>query len=134
MPKLDFKKQDKPLYAAKAGQWQTIDVPGMRFLMIDGRGDPNGHAYARALSALYPLAYTIKFALKAETADFVVPPLEALWWADDPSAFVRGERSEWHWTTMLRMPATVTAKSSGRRKRGGPRQAGQTAEVRSVGT
>ena len=56
-----------------------------------------------------PLAYTIKFALKAETADFVVPPLEALWWADDPSAFVRGERSEWQWTTMLRMPATVMA-------------------------
>lgn len=108
MPKLDFKKHDKPLYTGKVGQWQSIDVPQMCFLMIDGEGDPNGPAYARALSAIYPLAYTIKFAAKADGADFVVPPLEALWWADDPTAFVRGARSEWRWTAMLRMPATTT--------------------------
>lgn len=108
MAKLDFKKQDKALYSGEVGQWQTIEVPRMCFLMVDGRGDPNGPAYAAALSAIYPLAYTIKFAAKADDADFVVPPLEALWWADDPTAFVRGERSEWQWTAMIRMPALVS--------------------------
>jgi len=108
MNKLDFKKQEKHLYTSKVGQWDSINVPAMRFLMIDGVGDPNGPIYARALSALYPLAYTLKFASKEDGADFVVSPLEALWWANDPTAFVRGERSEWRWTAMLRMPTTVT--------------------------
>lgn len=111
MTKLDFKFKDKALYRGVVGRWDVVNVPPMRFLMIDGAGDPNGPVYARALAALYPLAYTLKFAAKADGADFVVPPLEALWWADDPTAFVRGERSEWQWTAMLRMPPSVTART-----------------------
>lgn len=80
----------------------------MQFVMIDGQGDPNGPTYARAISVLYPVAYAMKFAAKAQGADFVVPPLEALWWADDPSAFVAGDRSAWRWTAMIRMPETLS--------------------------
>ena len=108
MNKLDFKKQDRALYAGKLGQWDTVDVPEMLFLMIDGTGDPNGPNYARALSALYPVGYALKFASKANDADFVVPPLEAVWWADDPGAFVRNDRSSWRWTAMLRMPEDLS--------------------------
>ena len=49
----------------------------------------------------------VLYAAKANDADFVVPPLEALWWADDPRAFVRNERSTWRWTAMLRMPSNL---------------------------
>ena len=90
--KLDFKKRDKALYSGKPGRWDRLTIPPMTFLAIDGQGDPNGPAYARALSVLYPVAYAIKFAHKARGADFVVPPLEALWWADDPSVFVSNTR------------------------------------------
>ncbi len=54
----------------------------MRYLMIDGHGDPNDSpAYGEALSALYPIAYKLKFLSKQEYGrDYVVPPLESLWW------------------------------------------------------
>lgn len=107
MDKLDFKKRDRALYSGKAGVWAELDVPEIGFLSISGQGDPNGASYARALAALYPVAYAIKFARKANGADFVVPPLEALWWAEDPSAFVTGDRAAWRWTAMLRLPEGV---------------------------
>ncbi|MGR3760631.1 GyrI-like domain-containing protein [Roseobacteraceae bacterium NS-SX3] len=38
-----------------------------------------------------------------------MPPLQALWEADDPSAFTSDDRAAWRWTVMLRMPDAVTA-------------------------
>ena len=111
MTKLDFKKTEKSLYSGKAGRWDQIDVPMMQFLAIEGRGDPNGPDYAAALTALYPLAYAIKFAAKSEGQDYVVPPLEALWWADALDAFTANRRDEWQWCAMLRVPSFVTAKT-----------------------
>jgi len=34
----------------------------------------------------------MKFAAKSLGQDYVAPPLEALWWADDPGSFVRREK------------------------------------------
>lgn len=108
MEKLDFKKADKAFYTGKAGVWDMLDVPAWSFIMMDGQGNPNGPSYARALAALYPVAYAIKFASKAVGNDYVVPPLEALWWAENPDAFTQNRRDEWQWTVMLRVPETVT--------------------------
>ncbi|CUK14551.1 hypothetical protein PH7735_03933 [Shimia thalassica] len=108
MEKLDFKKVDKAFYTGKAGVWDILDVPAWSFIMVDGQGNPNGHSYARALAALYPVAYAIKFASKAVGNDYVVPPLEALWWAENPDAFTQNRRDEWQWTVMLRVPETVS--------------------------
>lgn len=106
--KLDFKKADKPYYSGKVGRWDRIFIPPLQFLSITGQGDPAGPHYARALGALYPLAYGIKFAQKAAGADFVVPPQQSLWWADDPGSFVRMEREKWRWCAMIRMPDAVS--------------------------
>jgi hypothetical protein len=46
-----------------------IEVPPMKFLMSDGLGAPEGPDYAASLAALYPLAYTLKFALKKERGE-----------------------------------------------------------------
>lgn len=107
MSKLDFKKSDKAFYTGKQGRWDRLRVPGMCFLAIEGQGDPNGPGYAAALGVLYPLAYGVKFASKAGGLDYVVPPLEALWWAEDPEAFVSGDRCAWQWRAMLRMPEEI---------------------------
>jgi hypothetical protein len=127
MDKRDFKKDDRAFYTGKPGRWDRLTLPEMSFLTIDGQGDPDGPAYAAALGALYPLAYGIKFACKSDGADFVVPPLEALWWADDPRAFVAGERAAWRWRVMIRVSDSVTpaaletARMAARRKgREGP--------------
>jgi hypothetical protein len=41
--------------------------------------------------------------------DFGVLPLEGLWWADDMSDFVNGNKSNWYWTMMIMQPDIVTS-------------------------
>ncbi len=94
-------------YRATRGRFRVVDVPDLRYLMVDGRGDPNtSPAFGEAIAALYPVAYKLKFASKDELGrDYVVPPLEGLWWADDPSVFtVARDRSRWQWTLLLLVP------------------------------
>ena len=108
--KIDFKKT-RDCYQARRGQFRIVDVPDLQYLMIDGHGDPNtAPAYADALAALYPVAYKIKFASKRELdRDYVVPPLEALWWATDMAAFTaRRDKSQWDWTVMIMAPEWIT--------------------------
>lgn len=107
--KVDFKRTLDG-YQARSGEFRVIDVPEHRYLMIDGHGDPNTSPdYARALEALYPVAYKLKFASARQLGrDYVVPPLEGLWWADDMRAFTsRRDKSRWHWTMMLLAPDWV---------------------------
>ncbi|MEV7692304.1 GyrI-like domain-containing protein [Microbacterium sp. NPDC089189] len=107
--KLDVKK-DLDGYQARRGQFRVIEIPVTRYLMVDGHGDPNtSPAYTQALQALYPVAYTLKFASKRELGrDYVVPPLEGLWWADDMDAFTTArDKSQWDWTMMLMVPEWI---------------------------
>jgi hypothetical protein len=82
----------------------------MDFLMIDGHGDPNtALEYKDAVAALYAVAYKVKFASKRGLdRDYVVPPLEGLWWAEDMSAFVERDKSTWDWTMMIMQPEWIT--------------------------
>lgn len=104
--KVDLKKT-LDSYQAKRGEFRVVDVTEMRYLMIDGHGDPNtSPVFAAALEALYPVAYKLKFASKRELGrDYVVPPLEGLWWADDMETFTTSrDKSRWDWTMMLMVP------------------------------
>lgn len=104
--KVDLKKQI-PTYAAPRGRFEIVTVPPMRYLAIDGAGDPNtASAYADALATLYPVAYALKFVSKRELdRDYVVMPLEALWWADDMASFTAArDKSRWRWTAMILVP------------------------------
>jgi hypothetical protein len=85
-------------------------VPPMRFLMIDGRGDPNtSQDYKDAVEALYAAAYTLKFAIKkGRGIDYPVMALEGLWWADDMADFSLDRREGWLWTMMIMQPEIVT--------------------------
>ena len=111
MEKLDLKRELKHLYLPSAKQVVAVDVPAMSFLMIDGQGDPNtSQAYADAVEALFTVAYAIKFGIKKgpKGLDYGVMPLEGLWWADDMSDFIAGNRSGWQWTMMIMQPHIVT--------------------------
>jgi len=109
MDKIDFKKALKTLYDAPKGRFARVDVPRLRYVMIDGQGDPNtAPAYKAAIEWLYPVSYAMKFALKRELGkDYVVPPLEGLWWADDPADFVARRKDRWRWTMMIMVPDFV---------------------------
>lgn len=108
--KLDLKQELKDLYRPPARGIGVVDVPALNFVMVDGRGDPNrAPAYRDAIEALYAVAYTIKFALKASGKDFAVMPLEGLWWADAMADFAAGNRDKWQWTAMIALPDFVSA-------------------------
>ncbi|WP_423219286.1 hypothetical protein [Clostridium sartagoforme] len=89
MDKLDYKKAFKDLYLPKT-QPIEITVPSMTFIMVDGQGDPNNKdgEYQDAIELLYGLSYTIKMNKNIRNEienyfDYVVPPLEGLWWLKD---------------------------------------------------
>jgi hypothetical protein len=108
--KTDFKKT-LDSYQATRGKFRLIDVPKLQYLMVDGEGDPNtSAAYSEAIAALYPVAYKLKFASKTEMGkDYVVPPLEGLWWAQDMESFTAArDKSRWQWTLMLLTPDWIT--------------------------
>ena len=104
--KTDFKRS-LDAYQARAGRFRIVEVPALQYLMIDGRGDPNtSSAFADAVTALYPLAYKLKFASKRDLGrDYVVMPLEGQWWAEDRDCFTTArEKSRWDWTLMIMVP------------------------------
>lgn len=111
MPAIDFKKTI-PSYAAKKNTFAVVEVPPLRYLMIDGSGDPNtSQAFTEAISTIYPVAYRLKFTSKKTLGqDYSVMPLEALWWSDDPANFTTAlDKSKWSWTVMNLVPDWITA-------------------------
>jgi len=106
MTKIDFKKEWKELYLPSKKEFQVVDVPPLQFLMVDGHGDPNtSSAYQDAVETLYAVAYKIKFTSKKAGKDYVVPPLEGLWWAQNMEAFTTArDKSQWDWTMMIMTP------------------------------
>jgi len=107
MDKLDFKAELKHLYQPAAKAFVLVEVPRLDFLMVDGHGDPNtAPAYREAVEALYAVSYKLKFMSKKEQGkDYVVPPLEGLWWAQDMQAFTTlRDKSAWDWTMMIMQP------------------------------
>ena len=109
--KVDFKKS-LDSYQARHREFRVLDVPSLQYLVVDGHGDPNtASEYADAIGALYPVAYKIKFASKQDLGrDYVVPPLEALWWASDMDVFTTArDKSQWSWTAMIMVPDWITS-------------------------
>jgi hypothetical protein len=110
MIKLDFKKEYKHLYLPSKKEFTVVNVPPMKYLMIDGHGNPNNDpVYAETLQTLYSLAYTLKFALKPQGIEYSVAPLEGLWWMPDMSEFSVANKDRWDWTMMIMQPDQVTS-------------------------
>lgn len=107
---IDFKKTEKEFYSPKTTP-SIVDVPAMKFITVDGKGDPNqSQEYVEAVETLYGLTYSIKMRHKS-ILEYVVPPLEGFWSVDDE---FRGggasitDKSKFVWTMMIRQPDFVT--------------------------
>jgi hypothetical protein len=107
--KTDFKKEIAT-YAARRGHFAIVDVPPLRYLMIDGHGDPNAQEYSDAITTIFSVGYKLKFMSKKEDdRDYVVMPLEALWWSDEMAAFTNDrDKSRWDWTALNLVPDWIT--------------------------
>ena len=110
----DFKKEEKQFYKPKTIP-EIIDIPKMKFIAIDGMGDPNelDGEYQAAVKQLYSLAYTIRMSDRnGYTIDdffvFVVPPLDGYWWQDGVHGGDSSRKEDFQWVMKLRMPEYVT--------------------------
>ena len=114
----DFKKEYKEYYLPPK-EPTILTVPAMNYLAVRGTGDPNeeGGAYKAAIELLYGVAYTIKMSKKTDHRiegyfDFVVPPLEGLWWEEVNEKAAEGfsytDKSRLHWISLIRLPHFVT--------------------------
>ena len=114
MEKLDYKKEYKDLYLPKTKP-MLIQVPNMKFIMIKGKGNPNSESgeYQEALSLLYALSFTIKMSKLGENRikgyfEYVVPPLEGLWWNEGNKTVDYQQKEKFVWISMIRQPEFVT--------------------------
>jgi len=107
--KVDFKREIDA-YRARQGEFRIVTVPDLQYLMIDGHGDPNAGGFTDAAEALYPVAYRLKFASKRTLGrDYVVMPLEGLWWAGDMESFTAArDKSRWDWILMIMVPDWIS--------------------------
>jgi len=109
---IDYKKEYKDLYLPKI-EPSLIKIPEMVFVAVEGKGDPNDEngEYQTALGILYGIQYTIKMSKKGTNVpngyfDYVVPPLEGLWWTLEKNIDLRN-KSKFNWISMIRLPEYV---------------------------
>ena len=112
----DFKKEYKEFYMPKSVP-EIVIVPKANYIAVRGIGDPNqeGGAYQSAVSILYAVAYTLKMSYKTDYRiegffEYVVPPLEGFWWQEGVDGIDYGDKSTFHWISVIRLPEFVTKK------------------------
>jgi hypothetical protein len=92
----------RELYLPTTKDFVFVDVPDMRFVMIDGEGSPDDDRYRHAVTWLFAVIHPLKRIAKERMGkDFVEPPLEGLWWADDVRDLVAGNRERLKWRAMI---------------------------------
>jgi len=114
MEKFDYKKEYKDIYLPKTKP-MIIDVPNMKFIKVEGKGNPNTEngEYQEALQLLYALSFTIKMSKMGEKKiegyfEYVVPPLEGLWWNEGNTNVDYNHKEKFEWISMIRQPEFVT--------------------------
>lgn len=112
----DFRKEYKEFYMSKRVP-EIVTVPKANYIAVRGMGDPNkeGGAYQSAVSILYAVAYTLKMSYKTDYRiegffEYVVPPLEGFWWQEGVDGIDYGDKSTFHWISVIRLPEFVTKK------------------------
>ena len=110
----DYKKEYPEFYLPPKTP-TIVSVPAMNFVAVRGKGDPNlpDGEYKAAMELLYGIAFTIKMSYKGDERidgyfEYVVPPLEGLWWQPDTVGIDYAHKEKFEWIAMIRLPEFVT--------------------------
>ena len=109
----DYKKEYKEFYMPP--KKPVIEhIPPMNYVAVRGQGNPNSEDgdYKKSIGILYAISYTIKMSKLGKHKldgyfDYVVPPLEGLWWLKDGKPFDYSRKDEFCWVSMIRLPDFV---------------------------
>lgn len=110
MIKHEWRKHEKSLYLPKTRP-ELIEVPEQRFIMLEGRGNPNSEAFADKIAVLYGLSYAVRMLPKQGITppgyeEYTVYPLEGVWDSDSGDPL---DKDAFKYTIMIRQPDFVTA-------------------------
>ncbi len=115
----DFKKEYKEFYLPpkKPG---LVTLPPMNYIAVRGKGDPNEEngEYKASIGLLYAIAFTLKMSKKGSRQiagyyDYVVPPLEGLWWQEGGAGIDYSRKADFHFISMIRLPDFVKKEDFG---------------------
>lgn len=108
----DFKKEYKEFYMPK-NKPGIVTVPKANYLAVRGKGNPNEEngEFKKSVELLYGVAYTLKMSYKGSYKidgffEYVVPPLEGLWWQEGEFDFTKKE--DFHFISIIRLPDFIT--------------------------
>lgn len=99
------------LYTLKAVP-AIIQVPRLSFVVIEGKGDPNGEEFGGVTSALYSFSYAVKMSYKSKNVPpgyykYRVFPLEGEWDLYDKSKPLT-DKSNYRYRVMIHQPGFLT--------------------------
>jgi hypothetical protein len=73
----------------------------------DARADSED--FQQAIQALFAVSFKAKFLAKKKLEkDYIVMPLEGLWWAEDMDDFANNKKENWKWTLMIMQPDFIS--------------------------
>lgn len=110
--KHEWRKHEKNLYIPKQKP-ELIYVPEQKFLMIEGKGNPNGDDFLERVKVLYALSYAIRMMPKQGYTpegyfEYTVYPLEGLWDLTEKGRKLdKLDKDELLYTIMIRQPDFV---------------------------
>lgn len=110
----DFKKEYKEFYMPpkKPG---IVTLPPANYIAVRGKGSPNEETgeYKASIGLLYAIAFTLKMSKKgshqiAGYYDYVVPPLEGLWWQEWSAELDLSRKEDFCFISMIRLPDFIS--------------------------
>lgn len=109
----DYKKEYKEFYMPPKKP-TVVTVPPINYIAVRGKGDPNDEngEYKSTIGLLYAIAFTIKMSYKGSHKidgyfQYVVPPLEGLWWQDGVDGIDYAHKENFNFISMIRLPDFV---------------------------
>ena len=97
------------LYQPPSGEFTFVDVPELKYIMVDGAGAPAGVEFQAAVKRVFSVAHFIKPHIRKKLGQrFVEPPLECLFWSDRPVPLTEVDRVDWRWRVMIVVLEYVT--------------------------
>ncbi|MBP5585667.1 MAG: GyrI-like domain-containing protein [Lentisphaeria bacterium] len=118
--KYEWRKTEKAFYLPKEKGPVSINVPEMKFFVVDGAGSPADEEFQARIGLLYTLSYTIRMMPKSgwtppDYQEYTVFPLEGVW-RMDTDAWQGGalDKTKLKYNLMIRQPWFVTDEVAGR--------------------
>lgn len=109
MDDVTFYQRIKELYHPPKNQFSLVDVPDIRYMAIDGKGDPQENGIDSAMQWLWSIVHFLLPVVKEiHGKRTAYPPIECLFWADDPNDFASGNKSKWQWRAMVVLENALT--------------------------